>query len=175
MTFTTVGFPCFHASVKKTVPTAEPRTVACAVRCAALHLQACIVGRASRQCGMRDDRLLSESDAKTPRTPKALCAKSKERNRFGFAEASHGGSPPKQRTEARARAPAFAKLRLGKRSRERARVRERTERRIDATTNGMLISLFTLCVAPSAGLVMTKSSIPVSRGIVRAFAAAANV
>src|SRR4029450_6493550 len=53
--------------------------------------------------------------------------------------------------------------------------RQKSKRSIDATTYSMLISLFTLCVAPSAGLVMTRSSIPVNRGIVRAFGAAANV
>jgi hypothetical protein len=51
---------------------------------------------------------------------------------------------------------------------------KKDQRSIDATTNGMLFSAVTLCVAPSAGLVMTRSSIPVSRGIVRASAAVAN-
>jgi hypothetical protein len=41
---------------------------------AVLHLQACIVGPALRQCG-ESLRRFNESDARPHRTPKALCVK----------------------------------------------------------------------------------------------------
>src|SRR6266536_2244296 len=47
-------------------------------------------------------------------------------------------------------------------------------KRIDATMRSVVVSDVTLCVAPSAGLVMTKSSIRANLGIVRVSAAAAN-
>ncbi len=46
---------------------------------------------------------------------------------------------------------------------------------IDDTIGCVLLKRSTLCVAPSAGLVMTRSSTPVNRGIVRASVAAGNV
>ena len=53
--------------------------------------------------------------------------------------------------------------------------RTNNQRSIDTTTNGMVIGVSILCVAPSAGLVMTRSSIPVSRGIVPVSVVVANV
>src|SRR6266436_5440150 len=49
------------------------------------------------------------------------------------------------------------------------------QRSVDTTTNGMVIGIHILCVAPSAGLVMTRSSIPVSRAIARVSAVVVNV
>src|SRR5215469_9990317 len=65
-------------------------------------------------------------------------------------------------------------LRYGFKAHSQRKVVE-SQRKVDATRHGMLISPFILCVAPSAGLVTIRSLIPVSRGIVPASAVVENV
>src|SRR5437773_6418705 len=79
------------------------------------------------------------------------CVQNPTRNRFGFTKA------------------------LGVRPVLGSLSADKNPKSIDATTYGVVISRLTLCVAPSAGLVMTRSSIPVNRAMPPASAAAANV
>src|SRR5713101_101026 len=203
MTFTTVGLPYFSARVKKIVPTADPanpeNNTYPKVLAWILRISSKRDTRSGRNmiristCSQKTITLASNSALSGMRhalsVPQSAAPRPTSHGPY-VAPVELGLSIPKRlpstvcrvnahdsfsATKAKQLLPIALPRMCDYSKRGQNREQEKDQRCIDATTNSMLINSFTLCVAPSAGLVMTKSSIPVSRGIVRASAAAANV